>query len=575
MLKAQEGVVFNVYPDSIGENLSALNDLFEKSDFKHAFSYVYLLPTLFNSDLDRGFSIIDYNLNQSLVKKENLEYLANLNINLKLDIVLNHLSVASPQFQDLLLHGNRSHYKDFFINWNSFWTNNGQMQGDGIIMPKKAFLEKLFMRKDGLPILEVFFSDGSKQPYWNTFYQKIEFNKIKPSDLDSVLTSEKQKMTLSNAINDAIDKGENIQEISLIKNSIYKSDLLNIIYQKCTYLGQMDLNANSEMVWEFYQESLQKLNSYGCKILRLDAFAYLHKSVGETNFFNKPGTWEYLERFKSMADEFDFILLPEIHAEYGSKIHEEIAKKGYMIYDFFLPGLMIYSIEYKDNSRLIKWITEIIEKGYKTINMLGCHDGIPMLDLRGKEVNGVYHEGLLTDRQIDDIIALILDRGGKVKNIFDTKGKKISYYQINATYFSALGESEKKLLMARAIQLFMPGTPQVWYLDLFAGKNDYLAMSRAGTEGHKEINRTNLSIDDINEGLTKNIVKKQLALINIRNRLTAFGGQLTLESCNTNQLKLTWKMNNDFARLEASLDSLQFSVSYSENGKLIKEIFNS
>ena len=37
MLKAQEGVVFNVYPDSIGENLSALNDLFEKSDFKHLF----------------------------------------------------------------------------------------------------------------------------------------------------------------------------------------------------------------------------------------------------------------------------------------------------------------------------------------------------------------------------------------------------------------------------------------------------------------------------------------------------------------------------------------------------------
>jgi sucrose phosphorylase len=31
---------------------------------------------------------------------------------------------------------------------------------------------------------------------------------------------------------------------------------------------------------------------------RLDAFAYLHKQVGESNFFNKPGTWEYLERIK-------------------------------------------------------------------------------------------------------------------------------------------------------------------------------------------------------------------------------------------------------------------------------------
>jgi sucrose phosphorylase len=36
---------------------------------------------------------------------------------------------------------------------------------------------------------------------------------------------------------------------------------------------------------------------------------------------------------------------------------------------------------------------EIIAKGYKTVNML-CHDGIPVLDLKGKEVNGVYNKGL-------------------------------------------------------------------------------------------------------------------------------------------------------------------------------------
>lgn len=38
----------------------------------------------------------------------------------------------------------------------------------------------------------------------------------------------------------------------------------------------------------------------------------------------------------------------------------------------------------------------------------------------------------------------------------------------------------------------MPGKPQIWYLDLFAGKNDYEAVKRAGKDGHKEINRTNL-----------------------------------------------------------------------------------
>ena len=63
----------------------------------------------------------------------------------------------------------------------------------------------------------------------------------------------------------------------------------------------MDLNAKSELVWDFYEETLKKLSTYGCKILRLDAFAYLHKQIGESNFFNKPGTWKYLERIKQIA----------------------------------------------------------------------------------------------------------------------------------------------------------------------------------------------------------------------------------------------------------------------------------
>jgi sucrose phosphorylase len=60
-------------------------------------------------------------------------------------------------------------------------------------------------------------------------------------------------------------------------------------------------------------------------------------------------------------------------------------------------------------------------------------------------------------------------RGGRVKNLYDPSGNKISYYQVNATFFSALGEDDQKLLW-RAIQMFMPGIPQVWYLDIFAGK---------------------------------------------------------------------------------------------------------
>ena len=55
-----------------------------------------------------------------MVSKDDLKALDELNILLKFDIVLNHLSVASPQFKDLLENGENSKYKDFFIDWNIF-----------------------------------------------------------------------------------------------------------------------------------------------------------------------------------------------------------------------------------------------------------------------------------------------------------------------------------------------------------------------------------------------------------------------------------------------------------------------
>ena len=83
--------------------------------------------------------------------------------------------------------------------------------------------------------------------------------------------------------------------------SYYKDDVISVVEEGRKYLGQMDLNARSEKVWEFYDETLEKLKEYGAKMVRLDAFAYLHKQPGMVNFFNKPGTWEYLERLKGIA----------------------------------------------------------------------------------------------------------------------------------------------------------------------------------------------------------------------------------------------------------------------------------
>lgn len=559
------GVMLNAYPDSIGEKFSDTIDMLKMTEFKNVFSLLYVLPTFFNSDLDRGFSIIDYDINKDLVSPKDLKDLKELDIKLKFDIVLNHLSVASPQFKDLLNYGNKSKYKDFFINWNEFWKRTGVKKEDGIIIPKAEYLNKLFMRKSGLPVLKIHFPDGTEQPFWNTFYQQITYNKITAADLQSIEElTEEQSLFITLQINDAIDHSQDFRNIDFADCNSFKVVILQIVEQKRSYLGQMDVNAKSPLVWDFYEETLKKLNSYGCNILRLDAFAYLHKEVGESNFFNKPGTWEYLERIKQIAQKNNLKLLPEIHAEYGLHLHDEVAKEGYTIYDFFLPGLTIHTIENKTSKALLCWAKEIIAKGYKTVNMLGCHDGIPVLDLKGKDVNGVYNRGLLEDSEIEAIMNKIMERGGRVKNLYDPSGKKISYYQVNATFFSALGENKQKLLLARAIQMFMPGIPQIWYLDIFAGKNNYQAADNGGSAGHKEINRTTLSMRDIEQGLKTDIVKNQLKIIRLRNTSDAFLGKVEINDAYDDVIDLKWVNNKTVAHLKANLKTYTFTIDYIE-----------
>ena len=164
-MELPQGVMFNAYPDSIGRNLADIVHMLKRSEFKDVFSLFYILPTVFNSDLDRGFSIIDYDLNDELVSREDLETLHELNVMFKFDLVLNHLSAGSPQFQDLLQRGDESRYRNFFIDWNEFWRSHGEMGPDGYVIPHDEHLEKLFTRKPGLPIFKVRFPDGSERPY--------------------------------------------------------------------------------------------------------------------------------------------------------------------------------------------------------------------------------------------------------------------------------------------------------------------------------------------------------------------------------------------------------------------------
>ncbi len=544
------GPMLNAYPDSLGSKLKDMIDVLKKDEFTDTFSSFYILPSIYNTDLDRGFSVIDYGINEEYAKKEDLDDLQDLGIDLKLDFILNHASVLSPQFQDLLRNGENSKYSDFFINWNKFWEGYGDMTDEGYIKPRDEYIKDMFFRKPGLPLLMVRMPDGRDVPYWNTFYQEVIYTRPGTMDLMDILDIQYMSASrLSQKICSALDEGKTPREIDFTGYEKYKDAVIEYLESKRRYLGQMDLNIRSDLVWEHYRNTLKTLSGYGAKIVRLDAFAYAPKEPGRKNFLNEPETWDVLEKVKNIASEYGLSLLPEIHATYKEGIYEVVASKGYMTYDFFLPGLLIYAIEHRSGASLVRWADELQEKKIRVVNMLGCHDGIPLLDLKG----------ILSDNDIEELIKTIVDRGGYVK---DLHGQKNMYYQVNATYYSALGEDDKKMLFARAIQMFMPGKPQVWYLDLFAGKNDHEAVKRAGAGGHKEINRTNLSAEDIESMMERDVVKEQLKLLRFRNTCPAFGFDAKLTaSCEGSVMKLAWENAGERTCLTADFSDYSYSIS--------------
>lgn len=541
------GPMLNAYPDSIGGRLGDIVAFLQRPELKDTFTSFYILPSLFNTDLDRGFSVIDYGLNQCLAKPEDLDALAELGLDLKLDFILNHASVLSEPFQDILKNGRKSKYKDFFIDWNAFWEGHGTMTEEGYLQPDPELIKDMFFRKPGLPILMVRLPDGEELPYWNTFYQEVTYPHIHEQDLvRDYRIQYGVAVQLAAAANAAVDAGTRPADLDLGEWNCYRDQVIDCLESKRRYLGQMDLNIRSPLVWEYYARTLASLAGYGAKIVRLDAFAYAPKEVGARNFLNEPGTWDLLARVDDLAKPHNITLLPEIHASYGEKTYRKIAEKGYMVYDFFLPGLVLHALESRDGSLLARWANEQLEQGILTVNMLGCHDGIPLLDLKG----------LLPDDQIQDLIDTVVARGGYIKNLH---GQKNVYYQINATYYSALGEDDRKMLLARALQLFMPGKPQVWYLDLFAGKNDHEAVRRAGPGGHKEINRTNLSPADVEAALQRPVVADQLQLLRMRSRCAAFAPDAAITvQADGSRLHFTWKAGGQTAVLHADLSDASF-----------------
>ncbi len=311
---------------------------------------------------------------------------------------------------------------------------------------------------------------------------------------------------------------------------------------------QIDLDVTKAVTMDFIRETITHLAANGCALVRLDAFAYAIKQLDTNDFFVEPEIWELLDKVRHMAKESGVDLLPEIHEHYS--IQFKIADHDYFIYDFALPMITLYTLYSSKVDRLAKWLKMSPMKQFTTLD---THDGIGVVDVKD----------ILTDEEIDYTSNELYKIGANVKRKYSSEEyNNLDIYQINSTYYSALGDDDTKYFLARLIQVFAPGIPQIYYVGLLAGKNDLELLEQ--TKEGRNINRHYYSEQEIAQDVERPVVKALLQLLAYRNRSLAFDldGGIDVETQGESILCIS-RYNQDksvVARMRINLETLSYDV---------------
>lgn len=304
----------------------------------------------------------------------------------------------------------------------------------------------------------------------------------------------------------------------------------------CTFdEQQIDLDVTTETTRQFIKDNLEGLAKHGASIIRLDAFAYANKKIGTNCFFVEPDIWEMLHFPRNLLAPQGIEILPEIHEHYT--IQQKIADQDYYVYDFALPMLVLHALYSGNVNRLVHWMEICPRKQFTTLD---THDGIGVVDVKD----------LLMDEETEATREALYAQGANVKKIYSTEAyNNLDIYQINCTYYSALGNNDQAYLLARVLQCFAPGIPQIYYVGLLAGEND-IELLESSKEG-RNINRHYYDLEEIEREVERPVVKSLFNLLKFRNTSPAFDGEFSVKMVDENNLEIIW--NNEDAGVAAQL----------------------
>ncbi|WP_268794519.1 sucrose phosphorylase [Paenibacillus sp. DMB20] len=320
---------------------------------------------------------------------------------------------------------------------------------------------------------------------------------------------------------------------------------------------QIDLDIHSQQTKQLLTEFFANFKEQNVKIVRLDAVGYVIKKLGTSCFFVEPDIYAFLDWVKEMADSLGIELLPEVHAHYSTQF--KLAEHGCWIYDFILPYRVLEALVNRSGQELCNYLKI---RPHKQFTMLDCHDGIPVKpDM----------DDLIDTREARKLVDLCVERGANLSLILSDEHKAedgFDVHQIRCTYYNALNCDDAAYLAARAIQFFAPGIPQVYYVGLLGGENDFARVQETG-EG-REINRHNYTVEEIEQALEKEVVQRLLKLIRFRNTYDAFNGEFSVLPSADHEVRLTWRKGETSCELHVNLKTYQSVIHYvDEQGQTI------
>ena len=290
---------------------------------------------------------------------------------------------------------------------------------------------------------------------------------------------------------------------------------------------QVDLNYQNHRVLRNVLDALFYYIEKGATLIRLDAIAFIWKEVG-TGCVHLPQTHELIQLMREVLHEVapEVIIITETNVPH----HENVSYFGsgsdeaQMVYNFALPPLLLHSILHGDTTTLTSWAQTLTLPSNKVcfFNFTASHDGIGLRPIKG----------ILNDEEVDYLVTTVQDHGGLVSFRTEEDGSQ-SPYELNCSYIDALSHPDeeefirlKRMLLAQATVLVMPGVPGIYFHSLVGSRNYHDGVKHTGI--NRSINREKYNVDWLeNELSTQGTLAKSMfdsykRLISIRTNEKAF-----------------------------------------------------